>query len=187
MTTFSELPEDTLRLCKAGNLTAIKVFIKHYERPVHYFLWSRLGEGPHVDDLAQETFVRAIRALPSLDLSRNEKIWSWLRTIALNLARDWRRKKANSELPFNYVDELLSPTTPEQEALLIELGNKIEYAIKELDPLSWSIFELAVLDDKSNNEIADRLNIPVGTVKSRLSRARELLRKLLDDWSGWVP
>jgi len=190
MTTFSKLPKDTLRLCIAGDERAMKAFVKHYARPVHYFLWSCLGAGPHVDELAQETFLRASQALPSFDLSRNEKVWPWLRTIALNLARDWKRKKTNSELLFDYVEDLLSLTselTPERQALLAELRRKIEYAINELDPVSRSIFELAVLDGRSINEIAERLNIPSGTVKSRLSRTRELLRKLLDDYSGWVP
>jgi len=190
MTTFSELPEDTLRLCQAGNLDAIVAFVKHYERPVHYYLWHLLGPGPHIDDLAQETFDRAIRALPRFDPSRGEKAWFWLRTIASNLASDWKKKKANSETPFDHLEDTLllrSDRTPENEVSLVELRGAIEHAVNELDDLSRAIFELAVLDGAPIKEIAEKLNIPSGTVKSRFSRARAHLRKLLDDWAGWVP
>lgn len=190
MTTFSELPEDILRLCQAGDLDATMKFIKHYERPVHYFLWRNLGRGPHVDDLAQETFDRAIRALPRFDLSRGEGVWPWLRTIASNLVKDWKKKRANSETPFDNLEELLSlrsGTTPENEACLVELRCAIQYAIEKLDDRSREVFELAALDGSSVKDIARRLNMAEGTVKSRHSRAREFLRELLKEWAGWVP
>lgn len=190
MTTFSELPEDILRSCQAGDLDATMQFIKHYERPVHYFLWRHLGHGPHIDDLAQETFDRAIRALPRFDSSRGESVWHWLRTIALNLVKDWKRKKANSEVLSDNLEDLLSHqngTTPEKEACLVELRGAIQYAIDKLDKRSREVFELAVLDGSSVKEIAQKLNMAEGTVKSRHSRAREFLRELLREWAGWVP
>jgi RNA polymerase sigma-70 factor (ECF subfamily) len=165
-------------------------FIKHYERPVYHFLSRRVRAGPDVDDLAQETFDRAIRALPRFDVSRGERVLTWLCTIAANLAKDRIKKRANGETPFDVFEEpayLQNGKTPEHECICSEIRQALQSASSQLDTRSRKIWELADLEGSTTKEIAQELDMPEGTVKSRLSRTRELLRKLLRDYSDWVP
>src|SRR4051812_16407056 len=76
----------TLRACRAGDPGAMRSFIRWYERLVFAFLSRSLGGGPHVEDLAQEVFLRAARALPDFEVDGPARVSTWLLTIATRVA-----------------------------------------------------------------------------------------------------
>src|SRR5262245_60722258 len=81
-----EVDRETLRRCQAGEAAALRLFVTRYQRPVFALLSRLLGPGPHVEDLAQETFLRALRALSGFDLDGSARASTWLLTIATRLA-----------------------------------------------------------------------------------------------------
>jgi RNA polymerase sigma-70 factor (ECF subfamily) len=171
-----ELDRATLLRCRAQDPIAFQVFVVRYERLVFALLSQMLGRGPHVDDLAQETFLRAYLAFPRFDLDRARPS-RWLITIATRLALNEKRRRGPvpGEGP-----ELAETANPESESARHELGRAIERAIALLSEDQRAVFVLAELHDMTLAEIAEALGIPENTVKTRLFRARERLRARLE-------
>jgi RNA polymerase sigma-70 factor (ECF subfamily) len=169
---YPELDRVTLVRCRAQDPMAFQAFVVRYERAVFAVLSQMLGRGPHVEDLAQETFLRAYVAFPRFDLDRAPPS-RWLFTIATRLALNEkaRRRPEAMETP-----EVAETTTPETERARRELGHAIEGAIAQLSTEQRAAFVLAELHDWTLQEIGDALGVPENTVKTRLFRAREQLR-----------
>jgi RNA polymerase sigma-70 factor (ECF subfamily) len=175
-----ELDRVTLVRCRAQNPMAFQAFVVRYERVVFAVLSQMLGRGPHVDDLAQETFLRAYVAFPRFDLDRAPPS-RWLLTIATRLAL---HEKTKRRPVLTETAEAAETTTPETESARRELGEAIESAIAELSKDQRAVFVLAELHDWSLQEIAEALEVPQNTVKTRLFRAREKLRSRLERHHG---
>lgn len=91
--TSGEIDPTVLLSAQRGNAAALESFVRHYQRPVFAFLSRMTGRGPHVEDLAQEVFLRAYRALPRFEQRPETRLSTWLLGIACNLCRDeWRRR-----------------------------------------------------------------------------------------------
>jgi RNA polymerase sigma-70 factor (ECF subfamily) len=183
----SEVDRATLVRCKAQDPVAFQAFVVRYERLVFAVLSQMLGRGAHVEDLAQETFLRAYLAFPrfELDLAKPSR---WVLTIAtrlaLNEARGLRARPTTEEKETDDATQgaaaAAMAATPETESLRAEMGRAIERAIAQLPDEQRAVFVLAELHDLTLAEIAAALGVPVGTVKSRLLRAREDLRGRLE-------
>jgi RNA polymerase sigma-70 factor (ECF subfamily) len=183
-----ELPLPVLEACCRGDAGALREFVVRYERLVFAFLSRTLGAGPRVEDLAQETFLRALRAFPRFDASNPARPSTWLLTIASRLVQDERRRNRHGALPVEREFEshdAQSPTTPETERSRSELGRAIARAVDELPGEQRDAFVLAEFHGLEMKEIARVLAIAEGTAKTRLFRARERLRELLKTvWEG---
>src|SRR5690349_11804191 len=88
-----EIDAITLRDAQRGDPRAIERFIRHYERTIFAFLSRSLGRGPDIEDLAQEVFVRAYRALPRFEQRAEARTSTWLLQIAVRLVMDARKRK----------------------------------------------------------------------------------------------
>lgn len=174
----TELDAATLEGCRAGEPAALRSFVVRYERMVFAFLSQSLGAGPHVEDLAQETFLRACRALRRFDVAGPARPSTWLLTIATRLVQDERRKRRPVAAPLD-ADLAAALETPETERQRAELGRALSKAARELSDEHRDVFVLAEFHGLDMKEIGQVLSIPEGTVKTRLFRARERLRVLL--------
>jgi RNA polymerase sigma-70 factor (ECF subfamily) len=174
-----ELEAATMEGCRAGDPEALRCFVVRYERMVFAFLSRTLGSGPLVEDLAQETFLRAFRALPRFDAAGPARASTWLLTIASRLVHDERRKRRPPLQPLEADLPAMAPGTPETEQSRAELGRALSRAAGELSGEHRDVFVLAEFHGLDMKEIAQVLSIPEGTVKTRLFRARERLRALL--------
>jgi RNA polymerase sigma-70 factor, ECF subfamily len=174
-----EIDQATLARCKAQDPVAFRAFVARYERPVFALLSRLVGRGPHVEDLAQEAFLRAFRALPRFDLEREARPSTWLLTIATRLALDAKRGGAFLAHPLDAAGNLSAGTDPETEHGRRELGRAIARAAEELTDDQRAVFVLAEFHDLSHAEIARVVGAPEATVKTRLFRAREHLRARL--------
>lgn len=175
-----------------GDENGFQLLMERYEPRIQGFLRKRLSDEERVEDLTQDTFLRIHRARDSYDPAR--KFSTWIHTIANNLLknefrnRSRRRETAFSELrpdhstsgaPPRPVEFESSRADPEQETYRSELREAIGTAIERMDEHHRIPFVMREVEDLSYEEIAEAIGIPVGTVKSRLNRARHSFRSLL--------
>jgi RNA polymerase sigma-70 factor (ECF subfamily) len=187
----SELDRATLQGCRARDPRAFKAFVVRYQRPVFACLSRIVGRGAHVEDLAQEVFLRAYRALPGFDLAGPAKPSTWLLTIATRVALDARKRKVVPLRPLDDAGQLSHAETPETRWARTELGARIERAAASLSDEQRAAFVLCEYHGFSMAEIAAAMGVPDATAKTRLFRARERMREALGDlWqdsSGKTP
>ncbi|MGI9178924.1 MAG: RNA polymerase sigma factor [Longimicrobiaceae bacterium] len=175
-----------------GDPAVFRVLVERYEPRIQGFLRKRLNDEERVEDLTQDTFLRIHRARDSYDPAR--KFSTWIHTIANNLLknefrnRSRRRETVFSELrpesslsgvPSRPVEFEAQGPDPERDAYRSELREAIDTAIERMDEHHRVPFVMREVDDLSYEEIAEAIGIPVGTVKSRLNRARNSFRTLL--------
>lgn len=136
------------------------------------------------EDLVQETLLKAYRAYDHFEPGTNFK--AWLQRILYNtFVSDFRRKRDRNEqaLPDGLDAEHRAPpselTSHDLDALGEALDDKLNHALRKMNPEFRDVFVRAAIDDATNDEIARALNIPVGTVMSRMHRARSFLRQEL--------
>jgi len=132
-------------------------------------------------DLTQDVFLKAYE---NIEKFRGEsKVSSWLYRIAYNLSMNWSERKAGRE---TQLDDSFAENIPEQPSLADELYDRqlvlarIGEILEEIPPKYKAVINLYYFEDKSYQEIAGALNIPINTVKIQLLRAKDLIRKKLD-------
>jgi len=160
---------------RAGDRTAFGVLVRRHQRRIFGLALRLLRNPDDADDLVQETFLRAWRALDRFDPER--PLAPWLLRIATNralTALQAGKRRATEELD----ERIPAPDpSPEEHTERRRLHARIRRAAAELPEEQRAILALRVGESLSYCEIADVLDIPVGTVMSRLARARETLRK----------
>jgi len=179
----AELDRVTLERCRCGDRMALRVFVVRYERAVFALLSRMLGRSAEVEDLAQDTFLRAIGALPRFDPDGPARVSTWLLTIAMRLALDRMRKRVPTPSA-NLEWVAAEQGSPEGETSRAELRRAIALAVEGLPHDQRAAFVLAEFHDFSLAEIAEALRVPEATVKTRLFRAREKLGRALSDFGG---
>jgi RNA polymerase sigma-70 factor (ECF subfamily) len=184
-TAGSSFDAETLDGCRSGDASAIRSFIVRHQDLVFAFLSRSLGRGPHVEDLAQEVFLRACRALPRFETNGTAGVSTWLLTIASRVVIDARRKRQIPTMPLERDLPAPAPGTPETERQRLEVGRVLEAAAASLPSEQRDVFVLAEFHGLDMKEIAKVLGIRENTAKTRLFRARGQLRVLLRGlWDG---
>jgi RNA polymerase sigma-70 factor (ECF subfamily) len=175
-----------LERCRSQDPMAFRAFVVRYERMVFALLSRMLGHGPEVEDLAQETFVRAYRAFPEFDLAGAAKPSTWLLTNAPRHALDARKKRKFDHTSLDDDDSAQharTGSTPEIALERRQLGRAISEAAARLPDDQCAALVLAELHGLSIAEIAEALGVPENTAKTRLFRAREKMREALkSEW-----
>jgi len=182
---------EVVALAKAGKEAAYRELLSRYERPVFSLIYRMVRDRALAEDLAQETFIKVLNAL---DTYRPEfKFSSWIFKIANNAAIDQLRKRELDTLSLDgapgartaeeveatalqAVDRTESPLA-ELEAR--ELGGEIEQAIGKLRPEYRTAILLRHVEGRAYEEIAEVMDLPLGTVKTYIHRARLELREYL--------
>ena len=141
-----------------------------------YVLRLTAGDRQHAEDVVQETMVRAWRQAARLDLTE-PSLMPWLATVARRIVIDDRRRK--SARPAETGDEMLenSPAADTMEDLLRKM--MVAEALQSLTPAHREVLNETILRDRTVNQAAEALGIPVGTVKSRVYYALKALRVVL--------
>lgn len=129
------------------------------------------------EDVVQETFLRAFRSFSSR--RKEQSLFAWLRRIATNVAYDKlrSRKEFVSDEEAEFDDLTDGKQTPEQRLIMQEKADRLECALRNLSPTLRDPFLLREIEGLSYQQIATRLQIPIGTVMSRLARAKDTLRE----------
>ncbi|MBW3635506.1 MAG: sigma-70 family RNA polymerase sigma factor [Armatimonadetes bacterium] len=174
-----------IEAARCGDLDAFdRLVARHQNRVFNLCRWI-IGNADDAADAAQETFVRAFRFLPKF---RGDAAFStWLGHIATNVARDFARKCQKSPRPFSSLqdeedDEWEMPSSeisPAESLLKAERRRAVRRALGQIPENFRVVLVLYDLEGHSYEECAAQLRLPLGTVKSRLSRARGALREAL--------
>lgn len=176
-----ELDLVTLERARRNDRAAFAALVGFYQRPV-FALLSRLLFGRDraaVEDLAQETFLRVHRALPDFRPDGPARLSSWILTIATRLGIDALRRVRLELVPLDQVAAQPSTERADAGAIAAEQRAAITAAIAALSPEQRAAFLLREVHGLEYEEIARALDLDLGTVKSRLSRAKENLRGAL--------
>lgn len=173
---------------QGGDEAAFAEIVKRHQRAVYRVAYGLTRNASDADDLAQETFVRAWQALGRFRVG--EPLFPWLSRIAINLAYSlFRRRKRRPESALEPMLESghqweAEGEDPVEATAAREHREMLESAFGELTPEHQAILTLRVMQDQSYEEIAKTLEIPIGTVMSRLSRARAELKRRLEARTG---
>lgn len=176
----TELDELTIRRAAQGDAAASRALIELYQARV-FALVSRMLSGrgrATVEDIAQDTFLHVFRQLPRFEVAGAARLSTWILTIAARRAIDEQRRQRPALLPEIELG-LAGEGRADDRARRRELAAAIEAALRELSPEMRAAFLLREYHGLEYGEIAAALGIDLGTVKSRLSRARAALRDRL--------
>jgi RNA polymerase sigma-70 factor (ECF subfamily) len=180
--------QEVVLLARSGREAAYRELVRRYERPVFALLYRMVRDRELAEDLAQETFIKALNAIESY---RPEfKFSSWIFKIGNNAAIDHLRRRELDTLSLDGSPHAETPEAMQATALQIgarqespldavearELGGAIEAAIGRLRPEYRSCILLRHVEGRAYEEIAEILNLPLGTVKTYIHRARNELR-----------
>jgi RNA polymerase sigma-70 factor, ECF subfamily len=179
-----ELEVGILARCRERDPAALRQFIERYQRPLFALLSRLLGPVPEVEDLAQETFLRAFRSLPSFDLEGTARPSTWLLTIATRLVLDGHRRQSRRRRLDHFEPEAPAQATPERSLEQSQLRRAIATAVEALPLDQRAAFVLSEFHALSSAEIARALDVPESTVKTRLFRARAKLARALAPYRG---
>jgi len=165
-----------------GDLTAFETLVKRHQKGVYYFCLAHLKHPEEAEDAAQEVFLRAYRSLKTFSLDKRFK--TWLYAIAVNhLKTRWKKQKKG--LLDRIKEVFQAETEPEEknpETLAMEdlEGERIREAVRGLPESLRTVVVLYYFEELSVSEVATTLGIGEEGVKSRLFRARKLLRQALE-------
>ena len=183
--------EDDMLVKRAmgGDEQAYTELVEKYQRSLYFHIMKMIKDKEQVNDLVQEAFVKAFDNLNTY--STNYAFSTWLYRIATNHTIDYLRKKKLKTLS---IDEPMKTRDGEMQMQLEDESagtdrniirkqrqNIVQNAIDDLPPKYRKVIEMRHMEEKSYQEIADVLDLPLGTVKAHIFRARELLYKELKD------
>lgn len=174
------------RVC-AGDSEAFRLIFERYSRPVVSFIFDMVNDRALAEELTQETFVRAFRAIRTM--RRETKLSTWLFGIARNVARESLRARARAISHINLADKSvmdLSDTkpVPVEGVLSKELNGVIRRSLAELDEDKRLVFTLKVLHQCSYDEIAEITGFSLAKLKTDLHRARAEMRRRIGAYAG---
>jgi len=172
------LPDlDLMRRVQEGEMVSYNTLVNRYKDRLFNVLYRMLSSEDEANDLLQETFLRVWQHKMSYDF--RFAFSTWIYTIALNLARNElrRRKKIKFLDIFDFADKLTAKE--EKKDTSANLKTLLEAEMKRLPEKYKTAFLLRDVDNLSYEEIAQVLGVPLGTVKSRVNRARAILRTRL--------
>lgn len=176
--------EELIQRCQRGDELAIGALIRRYQNYVFRLCFLVMRSEQDAEDMTQETFIRAFRALPRFEVREGASFEAWLYRIAVNACRSRMRRKWYQVLPWPSPapDVVAEPEAqPDRRVIKDERRNEILEAIDSLGEKHRLVVILRYYAGLSNEEIAQTLSIPSGTVRSRLHTARQRLRVVLAD------
>jgi RNA polymerase sigma-70 factor (ECF subfamily) len=180
---------DVVRAFLGGDQRAFGELVRRYDTRLLNFVYRTIGDRERAQDLVQETFVRVYRHIERFDLSK--KFSTWIYTIASNLAKNELRNRSRNPLvlfqtikknwdadhrPLEWEDTQYKPDDLFRKRHLRE---KVEEAVKQLPEHHRIVFVLRELEGKTYEEIAEITGCNLGTVKSRLNRARNNFAQII--------
>jgi RNA polymerase sigma-70 factor (ECF subfamily) len=174
---------DLISRARTGDEAAWEMLVREHQEPIFRLAYLLLGDAHEAEDVAQDTFVRAFRALHTFDIARSMR--PWLLTIASNLARNKMRSlsrylaalRRNAQLETAVADPATSPG--ERSAQQWE-AHTLWQAVRRLKTHEQEVVYMRYFLELSEVEMASALQVAPGTIKSRLHRAIAQLRTLVD-------
>jgi RNA polymerase sigma-70 factor (ECF subfamily) len=193
VTSDRDIDQQLVERVQRGDKQAYGLLVEKYRRKLGRLLSRFIRDQAEVEDVVQEAFIKAYRALPNF--RGDSAFYTWLYRIGINTAKNYlvamgRRPQTQNEIEvddaenFEDGDELRTTDTPETELMTKEIAKTVQAAIDALPEDLRTAIVLREIEGLSYEEIAESMECPIGTVRSRIFRAREAiatqLRPLLD-------
>jgi RNA polymerase sigma-70 factor, ECF subfamily len=188
-----EVDQLLVERAQRGDKHAFELLVVKYQRKLARLLSRFIRDPAEVEDVAQEAFIKAYRALPSF--RGDSAFYTWLYRIGINTAKNYlvamgRRAPTTTEFDseeaenFEDGDQLRDVNTPEAELMSKQIAATVNLTMEQLPEELRTAITLREIEGMSYEDIANVMNCPIGTVRSRIFRARETiadkLRPLLD-------
>jgi RNA polymerase sigma-70 factor, ECF subfamily len=179
-----EIDQELVLRAKGGERLAFELLVTKYQRKLFRLVLRMLGDSSEAEDVVQETFIKAFRALPQF---RGESaFYTWLYRIAINAARNSLEQRgrrlpsqtgtiSEEDETFEVEDYLNDSETPETLLLNKEIVQTVHQAMLDLPDELRTALTLREIEGLSYDDIALAMNCPIGTVRSRIFRAREAI------------
>ena len=179
-----EVDQQLVERAQRGDKRAFELLVMKYQRKLGRLLSRMVRDAAEVEDVTQEAFIKAYRALPNF---RGESaFYTWLYRIAINTAKNYlvsmgRRAPTTTEFDheeaesFDDAEALRDTATPENELMGREIADTVNRAVATLPEDLRTAITLREIEGLSYEEIAGVMNCPIGTVRSRIFRAREAI------------
>ena len=179
-----EVDQQLVARAQRGDKKAFELLVVKYQRKLARLLSRFVRDASEVEDVAQETFIKAYRALPSF--RGDSAFYTWLYRIGINTAKNYlvslgRRAPTVTGVDSEEAegieegDQLRDLNTPENQMMTRQLAETVNHALQELPEELRTAITLREIDGMSYEEIAQIMNCPIGTVRSRIFRAREAI------------
>ena len=183
-----EIDRQLVERAQAGDKHAFELLVSKYQRRLSRLLSRFVRDAAEVEDVAQEAFVKAYRALPSF--RGDSAFYTWLYRIGINTAKNYlvalgRRAPTVSEFDsdeaesFENGEQLRDINTPESVLMSKQIAQTVNDAVDQLPEELRTAISLREIEGLSYEEIATIMNCPIGTVRSRIFRAREAIAERL--------
>jgi len=182
---------ELVRRARKGDLTAYDELVRRYQERIYATIYHMTANHEDANDLAQEAFIKAFRALRSF--RGGSSFYTWVYRIAVNKTINFLKQRRNrvhvslNDLDFNAEHDpdlvaLISDKTPRREATLAELQEKLNTAMQKLSEPHRLVVTLHDVQGLSHEEVAKIMDCNIGTVRSRLFYARQQLQAYLSDY-----
>jgi RNA polymerase sigma-70 factor (ECF subfamily) len=172
---------------KNGDTPAFEELVLKYQDRIYNLCRHMLGNAHDAEDASQDTFIKAYQKLK--DFKPEASLYTWLYRIAVNTCLDYKKRPffeslfRRSDEGEEFVEEPISDwPSPEKLYESKQMGVALHNSIRKLPPKLRTAIILKEIEGLSYDEIADILEVSIGTVKSRISRARDELKKLLNEF-----
>ena len=176
LTTPPPTDDELVRAALAGRSEAFGTLVERYDRAVYHLAYRTMRNQDEARDVAQEAFFKAFRSLRTFKAGAKFSTWIFSITYHACCDRLGRAKRySNEEFP----DRADATPGPEAQAIAADQATRLRAAIEALPEKYRTVITLFHLQGKQYEEIAQVLNVPMGTVKTHLFRAKEQLRKML--------
>jgi RNA polymerase sigma-70 factor, ECF subfamily len=177
--------EELIRRAMAGDVDAYGDLVRSYQQRIFNLIGRMVNRREAAEDLAQEVFIKAFRKLGSFRFESS--FYTWLYTIALNTCRNyWRRRTpemldVNDEMNASVVERAASAEPVDDVVYRNQRAYLVRAALEQLPPDQKEVLVLCDLEGLGYQEIADMLEVPIGTVRSRIFRARATMKGMLPE------
>ena len=189
----NDLDSELVRRVQRGDSAAFDLLVRKYQHRIAGLIGRYVADWSEVQDVAQETFLRAYRALGNF--RGDAQFYTWLHRIAVNTAKNYlvahHRRPPTDDIDVEDAEQfesglrLRDTDTPERELMRQQMEQTVMRAVESLPEELRQAITLREVDGLSYEEIAQRMQCPIGTVRSRIFRAREAidaeLRPLMDN------
>ncbi|HET9023866.1 MAG TPA: RNA polymerase sigma factor RpoE [Burkholderiaceae bacterium] len=186
--TDRDIDQQLVERVQRGDKSAFDLLVSKYQRKIFRLLSRLIRDSAEVEDVAQEAFIKAYRALPNF--RGDSAFYTWLYRIAINTAKNHlvsqgRRAPTTTEADIDEAEtfddggHLRDLNTPDSMLLTKQVGEAVNRAIDQLPEDLRTAIVLREIEGLSYEEIAESMNCPIGTVRSRIFRAREAIAQEL--------
>ncbi len=183
-----EIDQQLVERAQRGDKKAFDLLVNKYQRKLARLLSRFIRDSAEIEDVTQEAFVKAYRALPSF--RGDSAFYTWLYRIGINTAKNYlvamgRRAPTATEFnseeaeTFDDADHLRDVNTPEAELMSKQIAQTVNSALEDLPEELRTAITLREIEGLSYEDIATIMNCPIGTVRSRIFRAREAIAEKL--------